>query len=67
MTDYLDPEAPSPDPHAEDDRPRWTPAYMGEGIARRCSNCGQTLIRHEMTPDDTFCLETFLRQMDGDR
>jgi len=51
-----DPESPI--------RPRWTPVYMGEGLARRCQHCGQTYWKHD---DDYHCLETFLRQHGGDR
>lgn len=70
MTDYLDPEAPSPDPHASD-RPVWTPVYMGEGKAQRCGNCSQTISAHDTIKGDPFapylCRESFLRLMDGDR
>lgn len=69
MTDYLDPEAPSPDPHAEDDRPRWDHIYVGEGQPNRCRNCGQIWEKHDPALDGqgSTCRESFLRQMDGDR
>lgn len=65
MTDYTDPEAQSPDHHAEViDRPQWTPVYMGEGQPKRCLHCGQLLGMHD---NSDLCRESFLRQMAGDR